>query len=646
MDFGYIRVAAAVPEVQVADCAYNVQKMLELAKDGEQKEVQVMVFPELSITAYTCGDLFYNTVLLDAAEDGLSQLLRQTAQSGITVIAGLPVRLDNQLFNCGVVIQGGRILAAVPKSYLPNYGEFYEKRWFSPAHMAVSRVVELCGQRDIPFGPNILLRSGQVCIGVEICQDLWVPVPPSSFHCMQGANLIFNLSASNEIIGKHEYRRELIRQQSARCVTGYIYTSSGVGESTTDLVFSGHAVVAENGSVLAESQRFSQQGQLLVGDIDISLLTADRKRTSGFMELPLQGWGKQEYRAVVFDLKPCSTQAQMRAFNPHPFVPSAGADRDQRCEEIFTIQSTGLAKRMRHTGLTKAVIGVSGGLDSTLALLVTVRAADDLGVGRDSVTGVTMPGFGTTGRTYNNAVNLMKALGVTVMEVDIKAACLQHFQDIGHDPEIHNVTYENAQARERTQILMDMANQQNALVVGTGDLSELALGWTTYNGDHMSMYGVNGGVPKTLVRYLVEWAAGQYEGGDVAKILRDILDTPVSPELLPTDGQKVVQETENIVGPYELHDFFLYYLVRFGFSPGKIIYMAERAFAGQYGRETILRWLELFHNRFFTQQFKRSCLPDGPKVGSINLSPRGDWRMPSDASCALWSAELEALKQM
>ena len=646
MDFGYIRVAAAVPEVQVADCAYNVQKMLELAKDGEQKEVQVMVFPELSITAYTCGDLFYNTVLLDAAEDGLSQLLRQTAQSGITVIAGLPVRLDNQLFNCGVVIQGGRVLAAVPKSYLPNYGEFYEKRWFSPAHMAVSRVVELCGQRDIPFGPNILLRSGQVCIGVEICQDLWVPVPPSSFHCMQGANLIFNLSASNEIIGKHEYRRELIRQQSARCVTGYIYTSSGVGESTTDLVFSGHAVVAENGSVLAESQRFSQQGQLLVGDIDISLLTADRKRTSGFMELPLQGWGKQEYRAVVFDLKPCSTQAQMRAFNPHPFVPSAGADRDQRCEEIFTIQSTGLAKRMRHTGLTKAVIGVSGGLDSTLALLVTVRAADDLGVGRDSVTGVTMPGFGTTGRTYNNAVNLMKALGVTVMEVDIKAACLQHFQDIGHDPEIHNVTYENAQARERTQILMDMANQQNALVVGTGDLSELALGWTTYNGDHMSMYGVNGGVPKTLVRYLVEWAAGQYEGGDVAKILRDILDTPVSPELLPTDGQKVVQETENIVGPYELHDFFLYYLVRFGFSPGKIIYMAERAFAGQYGRETILRWLELFHNRFFTQQFKRSCLPDGPKVGSINLSPRGDWRMPSDASCALWSAELEALKQM
>jgi len=646
MDFGYIRVAAAVPEVQVADCAYNVQKMLELAKDGEQKEVQVMVFPELSITAYTCGDLFYNTVLLDAAEDGLSQLLRQTAQSGMTVIAGLPVRLDNQLFNCGVVIQGGRILAAVPKSYLPNYGEFYEKRWFSPAHMAVSRVVELCGQRDIPFGPNILLRSGQVCIGVEICQDLWVPVPPSSFHCMQGANLIFNLSASNEIIGKHEYRRELIRQQSARCVTGYIYTSSGVGESTTDLVFSGHAVVAENGSVLAESQRFSQQGQLLVGDIDISLLTADRKRTSGFMELPLQGWGKQEYRAVVFDLKPCSTQAQMRAFNPHPFVPSAGADRDQRCEEIFTIQSTGLAKRMRHTGLTKAVIGVSGGLDSTLALLVTVRAADDLGVGRDSVTGVTMPGFGTTGRTYNNAVNLMKALGVTVMEVDIKAACLQHFQDIGHDPEIHDVTYENAQARERTQILMDMANQQNALVVGTGDLSELALGWTTYNGDHMSMYGVNGGVPKTLVRYLVEWAAGQYEGGDVAKILRDILDTPVSPELLPTDGQKVVQETENIVGPYELHDFFLYYLVRFGFSPGKIIYMAERAFAGQYDRETILRWLELFHNRFFTQQFKRSCLPDGPKVGSINLSPRGDWRMPSDASCALWSAELEALKQM
>jgi len=646
MDFGYIRVAAAVPEVQVADCAYNVQKMLELAKDGEQKEVQVMVFPELSITAYTCGDLFYNTVLLDAAEDGLSQLLRQTAQSGMTVIAGLPVRLDNQLFNCGVVIQGGRVLAAVPKSYLPNYGEFYEKRWFSPAHMAVSRVVELCGQRDIPFGPNILLRSGQVCIGVEICQDLWVPVPPSSFHCMQGANLIFNLSASNEIIGKHEYRRELIRQQSARCVTGYIYTSSGVGESTTDLVFSGHAVVAENGSVLAESQRFSQQGQLLVGDIDISLLTADRKRTSGFMELPLQGWGKQEYRAVVFDLKPCSTQAQMRAFNPHPFVPSAGADRDQRCEEIFTIQSTGLAKRMRHTGLTKAVIGVSGGLDSTLALLVTVRAADDLGVGRDSVTGVTMPGFGTTGRTYNNAVNLMKALGVTVMEVDIKAACLQHFQDIGHDPEIHNVTYENAQARERTQILMDMANQQNALVVGTGDLSELALGWTTYNGDHMSMYGVNGGVPKTLVRYLVKWAAGQYEGGDVAKILRDILDTPVSPELLPTDGQKVVQETENIVGPYELHDFFLYYLVRFGFSPGKIIYMAERAFAGQYDRETILRWLELFHNRFFTQQFKRSCLPDGPKVGSINLSPRGDWRMPSDASCALWSAELEALKQM
>lgn len=634
--------AAAVPEVKVADCAFNAGRIAGLMERAEEAGVQLVCFPELSLTGYTCGDLFHQQVLLAKAAEELGKLLQQTASLRLVALVGMPLVTGTQVFNAAVAIQQGRILGVVPKNYLPNYSEFYEKRWFAPASEALSGTVELCGNL-VPFGTDLLFSSagGEVTFGIEICEDLWTPVPPSSLLAMQGAQLLFNLSASNEAIGKHDYVLSLVKQQSARCVAGYVYASAGFGESTTDVVFAGNALIAENGTLLAASERFSLEEQLVISEIDVHRLDADRRRITSFAEYNRTSGGK-EYRRIKFSL-PDVPAVLSRPVYPYPFVPSE-KEMNARCEEIFAIQTSGLAKRMVHTHTKHLVVGISGGLDSTLALLVCARTCDRLGIPRSSIIGITMPGFGTTGRTYANALALMRSLDVTVREIPIREACELHFRDIGHSPEVHDVTYENAQARERTQILMDVANQVNGLVVGTGDLSELALGWATYNGDQMSMYGVNAGIPKTLVRYLVKWVADTQVDKASADTLRDILETPVSPELLPAAGDgTIAQKTEDIVGPYELHDFFLYYMIRFGFGPAKIFYLAQQAFAGLYSAETIKKWLVIFMRRFFAQQFKRSCMPDGPKVGSINLSPRGDWRMPSDAAATAWLEEAEGL---
>jgi len=557
-----------------------------------------------------------------------------TFSTTAVIIVGMPVRIQSQLFNTAVVLQGGHILGVVPKTHLPNNNEFYEKRWFSSATTTDIQSIYLSGA-EVPFGTNLLFSDGKFSFSIELCEDLWVPIPPSSQHALHGADIIFNLSATNELIGKHNYLRQLVEQQSARCVAGYVYASAGAGESTTDVVYAGNGLIAENGKIVAASERFSFEPQLIVNDIDIERLQADRLRNSNYANdksgRAYQIIKLEDAHFTNFDLK--------RTYNKHPFVPAL-TNRDTSCEEIFSIQVGGLAKRWSHTHSETVVLGISGGLDSTLALLVCVKTADKLGYDRERIIGITMPGFGTTDRTYSNAVNLMQSLGITLLEIPIKDACIQHFKDIDHDPKVHDVVYENTQARERTQILMDIANQRNGLVIGTGDLSESALGWATYNGDHMSMYAVNSGVPKTLVRYLVDWASNQLDA--ISKeILRDILDTPVSPELLPADEHgDIAQKTEDIVGPYELHDFFLYYLVRFGFSPAKILFLAKNAFAETYADEVIEKWLKIFIRRFFAQQFKRSCIPDGPKVGSINLSPRGDWRMPSDAIAFSVDSEL------
>lgn len=634
--------AAAVPEVKVADCAFNAGRIAGLMERAEEAGVQLVCFPELSLTGYTCGDLFYQQVLLAKAAEELEKLLERTASLRLVALVGMPLVAGTQVFNAAVAIQQGRVLGVVPKTYLPNYSEFYEKRWFAPASEALSGTVELCGN-PVPFGTDLLFSSagGEVTFGIEICEDSWTPVPPSSLLAMQGAQLLFNLSASNEAIGKHDYVLSLVKQQSARCVAGYVYASAGFGESTTDVVFAGNGLIAENGTLLAASERFSLEEQLVISEIDVHRLDADRRRITSFAEYNRTSGGK-EYRRIKFSL-PDVPAVLSRPVYPYPFVPSE-KEMNARCEEIFAIQTSGLAKRMVHTHTKHLVVGISGGLDSTLALLVCARTCDRLGIPRSSIIGITMPGFGTTGRTYANALALMRSLDVTVREIPIREACELHFRDIGHSPEVHDVTYENAQARERTQILMDVANQVNGLVVGTGDLSELALGWATYNGDQMSMYGVNAGIPKTLVRYLVKWVADTQVDKASADTLRDILETPVSPELLPAAGDgTIAQKTEDIVGPYELHDFFLYYMIRFGFGPAKIFYLAQQAFAGLYSAETIKKWLVIFMRRFFAQQFKRSCMPDGPKVGSINLSPRGDWRMPSDAAATAWLEEAEGL---
>ena len=633
MNYGFVKVAAAVPLVQVADCFYNIEKIEGLMRQASEKGVQIIAFPELSVTGYTCLDLFAQQTLLNGAEAALLQLVSNTADLDILTIVGVPLRTENRLINAAVVFQKGAIRGVVPKTYLPNYKEFQEQRWFTSA-------TEL--REEYPMGSHLLFRSGRLTAGIEICEDLWVPVPPSSLLTMEGANIIFNLSASNELIGKHAYLRSLICQQSARCMAGYVYASSGFGESSTDLVFAGNGIIAENGNLLAESPRFTMEEQLVISEIDIETLQNDRQVNTSFM-YGTSGLPKEKAQVVDFQVRIPDGFSLTRPVDPHPFTPSGEALKE-RCEEIFHIQVAGLAKRLVHAHAQTAVVGISGGLDSTLALLVTVMTFDALKMPRGQIIGITMPGFGTTDRTYTNACDLIRSLGVTLKEIPIKEACLQHFRDIDHDPSVHDVTYENSQARERTQLLMDVANQKNGLVIGTGDLSELALGWATYNGDHMSMYGVNGSIPKTLVKYLVEWVAN-HKVDDASRLtLLDIVDTPISPELIPADENgNIKQKTEDLVGPYELHDFFLYHFLRFGSYPSKIYFLAQKAFAGIYDNATVKKWLYTFFRRFFQQQFKRSCLPDGPKVGSVSLSPRGDWRMPSDAVSRLWLEEIERI---
>ena len=611
-------------------------------RQASEKGVQIIAFPELSVTGYTCLDLFAQQTLLDGAEEALLQLVSNTADLDILTIVGVPLRTENRLINAAVVFQKGAIRGVVPKTYLPNYKEFQEQRWFTSVTELRESTISI-GEEEYPMGSHLLFRSGRLTAGIEICEDLWVPVPPSSLLAMEGANIIFNLSASNELIGKHAYLRSLICQQSARCMAGYVYASSGFGESSTDLVFAGNGIIAENGNLLTESPRFTMEEQLVISEIDIETLQNDRQVNTSFM-YGTSGLPKEKAQVVDFQVRIPDGFSLTRPVDPHPFTPSGEALKE-RCEEIFHIQVAGLAKRLVHAHAQTAVVGISGGLDSTLALLVTVMTFDALKMPRGQIIGITMPGFGTTDRTYTNACDLIRSLGVTLKEIPIKEACLQHFRDIDHDPSVHDVTYENSQARERTQLLMDVANQKNGLVIGTGDLSELALGWATYNGDHMSMYGVNGSIPKTLVRYLVEWVAN-HKVDDASRLtLLDIVDTPISPELIPADENgNIKQKTEDLVGPYELHDFFLYHFLRFGSHPSKIFFLAQKAFTGVYDKATIKKWLYTFFRRFFQQQFKRSCLPDGPKVGSVSLSPRGDWRMPSDAASRLWLEEIERIK--
>ena len=642
MNYGFVKVAAAVPHVQVADCFYNIQQMEGLMRQASDKGVQIIAFPEMSVTAYTCLDLFAQQTLLKNAEQALLKLVSDTADLNILTIAGAPLVTENRLINAAIAFQAGKILGVVPKTYIPNYKEFQEQRWFTSATELRDKTVSI-GNRTYPLGSHLLFTAGQVKVGIEICEDLWVPVPPSSLLAMEGANILVNISASNELIGKHHYLRSLICQQSARCMAGYVYASAGFGESSTDLVFAGNGIIAENGTLLEESPRFTMQEQLVISEIDIENLQNDRQVNTSFMH-GASTLLASETITIPFALSENSGQPVLtRSVDPHPFTPSGDALKE-RCEEIFQIQVAGLVKRIVHTHSRTAVVGISGGLDSTLALLVTVMTFDALNIPRNQILGITMPGFGTTDRTYTNACDLIRSLGVTLKEISIKDACLQHFKDISHNPSVHDVTYENSQARERTQILMDVANQENGMVIGTGDLSELALGWATYNGDHMSMYGVNGSIPKTLVRYLVEWVAHNRVDEASRATLLDIVDTPISPELIPADENgNIKQKTEDLVGPYELHDFFLYHFLRFGSSPAKIYFLAQQAFGGSYDKETIRKWLHTFFRRFFQQQFKRSCLPDGPKVGSVSLSPRGDWRMPSDAMATLWLKEIEGL---
>ena len=641
MNYGFVKVASAIPRVRVADCAFNASQIEKEIIIADGKGVEIIVFPELCLTGYTCGDLFAHSLLLESAELGLMQILNNTRQLDIISILGIPVPLNGMLLNAAVVIQKGKVLGVVPKTYLPNYKEFYEKRWFTSASEVMEPMVRLCGQ-NVPLNACLLFDTAGTTFGIELCEDLWAPIPPSSALALQGAEIIFNLSADNEGVGKHNYLRSLIAQQSARCIAGYVFSSCGFGESTTDVVFAGNALIYENGTLLASGKRFSFEEQVVTSEIDVERLRTERRVNTTFASCRAQT-AQGVARHVATEYVNARDLQLTRTFDPHPFVPQ-GPMLDERCEEIFSIQVSGLAQRLTHTHAKSAVVGISGGLDSTLALLVCVQTFDKLGLSRKGIIGVTMPGFGTTDRTHSNAVDLMESLGVTIREVSIKDACLQHFKDIGHNPEVHDVTYENSQARERTQILMDIANQTNGLVIGTGDLSELALGWATYNGDHMSMYGVNASVPKTLVKHLVKWVAENGMGEASRKTLLDIVDTPISPELIPADEDgNIRQITEDLVGPYELHDFFLYYFLRFGFAPSKIYFLAVRTFKGVYDEETVKKWLQTFCRRFFNQQFKRSCLPDGPKVGSVSLSPRGDWRMPSDASSALWLNDVAPL---
>lgn len=641
MIHGFIKTAAVTPKVQVADPEGNAREIIRLAKEAAGNGAKIIVFPELCITGYTCGDLFLQELLLESAKEALLQIIRETRELDALIFAGLPWEKEGKLYNVAAVFQGGKLLGLVPKTCIPNYGEFYELRHFARGNREADAVWTDSGdgERDyIPFGTRLLFTCEEMpglAVAAEICEDVWVPDPPSIHHALAGATVIVNCSASDETTGKDAYREALISGQSARLVCGYIYANAGEGESSQDLVFGGHNLIAENGKILSRSARF--KNETIYADLDIARIVGERRRMTTFFSRT-----DAVYTEIGFHLNKEETKLS-RFIDPAPFVPDDSQDRQKRCEEIFAIQYMGLKKRLEHTCSRTAVVGISGGLDSTLALLVAVRAFDSLGLPRKGILGVTMPCFGTTDRTYRNACELVRKLGGTLREVDIREAVTTHFRDIGHDPEVHDVTYENSQARERTQVLMDLANQSGGLVIGTGDMSELALGWATYNGDHMSMYGVNAGVPKTLVRHLVRYYADTCGDPELAATLLDVLDTPVSPELLPPKDGVIAQKTEDLVGPYELHDFFLYYVLRFGFAPSKIYRLARLAFAGAYGDDTILKWLKTFYRRFFTQQFKRSCLPDGPKVGSVAVSPRGDLRMPSDASAAIWLKELETL---
>lgn len=634
--YGMVRVGAVVPEIKISNVSFNVSEIKKYMDEAYKGGVEITVFPELSITGYTCADLFHNELLLDQAIKGLIDLKKYTESVKGVFIVGIPIRCNNQLFNTAAVLEGGRILGLVPKTYIPNYGEFYEKRWFSEASNLNVDKITIDGE-EIPFKTNILFREGhdeKRTFGIEICEDLWCPYPPSVDAAIKGATIIFNLSASNEIIGKYEYRKSLVKGVSEKTISAYVYASSGANESSTDLVFSGHSLIVENGKILKENERFSLDGNMIMMDVDVNRLSATRYKDISYMAVVKDE--TRDYEIVEYQGYNPDNEL-IRVYDEYPFVPKNTKERDRRCEEILTIQAVGLAKRLKTTGIKRCVIGISGGLDSTLAFLVVVKAYKILGLDPKEIYGITMPGFGTTNRTYENACEFVKLYGATLKEVNIKDACLQHFKDIEHDPANLDVTYENVQARERTQILMDYANKVGGLVIGTGDLSELALGWCTYNGDHMSMYAVNVSIPKTLVRYLVNYYAETEDNKKCQEILKDILDTPVSPELLPpSESGEILQQTESIVGPYVLHDFFLYHFLRYGASPEKVKYLAINTFKGSYKEEEIEKWLKFFVKRFFSQQFKRSCLPDGPKVGTISVSPRGDLRMPSDASNEDW----------
>ena len=638
MEYGFVKTAAVSPKIRVADPVYNGQEIIRLMKETWEKGARIIVFPELCITGYTCSDLFRQELLLKTAKEVLMEIVEASAGMDGLFFVGLPLEVRGKLYNVAAAYSDGDLLGLVPKSYIPNYSEFYEARHFTPAPQGCS-YGEWPEENAVPFGTDQLFTCRSMPglkVAVEICEDLWTPNPPSVRHAMHGATVIVNLSASDEITGKDSYRRDLVRLQSGRLVCGYIYASAGEGESSTDLVFGGHHLIAENGSVLTESERFTNE--TIYGDLDLERLIGERRHYTTYDVTATQ----DGYIEVEYEMAPADAPFD-RYVDKAPFVPGRKEEREKRCEEILAIQSMGLKKRMEHTHCHSVVIGISGGLDSTLALLVAARAVDRLNLPRTCITAVTMPCFGTTDRTYNNACELTRRLGANLREVDIKEAVNIHFRDIGHDSSVHDVTYENSQARERTQILMDIANQTSGMVIGTGDMSELALGWATYNGDHMSMYGVNVSVPKTLVRHLVRYYADTCGDQKLTEVLLDILDTPVSPELLPPENGTISQKTEDLVGPYELHDFYLYYMLRFGFAPDKIYYLAKQAFKGEYDNEVILKWLKTFMRRFFAQQFKRSCLPDGPKVGTVAVSPRGDLRMPSDACSRIWMDQVETL---
>lgn len=642
-NYGFLRVASCSPEVKPADIGFNIKQIITNLERCEEEECDIAVFPELCITGYTCADLFDQTLLIEKAKEGLLKLAEDTKSLRMLIAVGLPIEINNRLYNCASILHRGKIVGIVAKRYIPNYGEFYEKRWFCSGNelsdvIMLNTNLEQCEQGTIPFGNNLLFNISGTGIGIELCEDLWVPTPPSNALAMAGAQVILNLSATNELIGKHKYLIDLISSQSARCRCAYVYASAGLGESSTDLAFAGNCIIAENGAILSQSERFSMTDKIAISDIDIENINHDRKHFGTFKD----NYSSHCVRIVETgkEITEKTDLLKYRKVKSHPFLDSDKTKMAERCSEISSIQAWGLAVRLRAIGCKKAVVGISGGLDSTLALLVTVKAFDMLNLDRKGIIGITMPGFGTTDRTKSNASTLMDLLGVTQREIAIGASVRQHFKDIGQSEDKHDVTYENGQARERTQILMDVANMENAIVIGTGDLSELALGWCTYNGDQMSMYGVNASIPKTLVKYLVNGYAEESDDKSLTNVLLDIIDTPISPELLPPDSQdKILQKTEDVVGPYELHDFFLYNAIRFGMKPEKIFLLAKKAYDNVYDEATIKKWLTTFYRRFFTQQFKRSCMPDGVKAGSVCLSPRGDWRMPSDASSAIWNTK-------